>query len=133
MIPCTDGITILKQLRERHLCDGTPIIAVTGNTVSSARESYLKESGLPIEVSLTTGGCIEFNNTQFGDKTSIKLNLDQTPDSHMVYDLFYDSALQKLQPTRSASAYTSAIFTGYKPVAGSVYIPDGIRLDRGSK
>ncbi len=41
MLPGVDGITFLKLLRDRHVCDKTPAIAVTGNTVSSARENYL--------------------------------------------------------------------------------------------
>ena len=42
MLPGVDGITLLKLLREKHVCDKTPVIAVTGNTVSSAKENYLK-------------------------------------------------------------------------------------------
>lgn len=41
MLPGVDGITLLKLIRDRHVCDNTPAIAVTGNTVSSARENYL--------------------------------------------------------------------------------------------
>lgn len=42
MMPSVDGITLLNKIRELHLCDNTPIVALTGNTVSSARESYMK-------------------------------------------------------------------------------------------
>ncbi len=41
MLPGVDGITLLKLLRDRHVCDNAPAIAVTGNTVSSAKENYL--------------------------------------------------------------------------------------------
>lgn len=42
MLPGVDGITLLKLLRDKHVCDSTPVIAVTGNTVMSAKENYLK-------------------------------------------------------------------------------------------
>ncbi len=42
MMPGVDGITLLHKIRELHLCDNTPVIALTGNTVASARESYLQ-------------------------------------------------------------------------------------------
>ncbi len=41
MMPESDGITVLKRIRELHLCDNSPIIAVTGNNISSARANYL--------------------------------------------------------------------------------------------
>ena len=40
MMPGNDGITVLKQIREMHLCDDTPAIAVTGNNIPSARSNY---------------------------------------------------------------------------------------------
>ncbi len=42
MLPGIDGITVLKLIRSKHVCDDTPIVAVTGNTVTAARENYLK-------------------------------------------------------------------------------------------
>ena len=44
MMPGVDGITTLRIMRERHLCDNTPAIAVTGNNLSSAKTNYI-ESG----------------------------------------------------------------------------------------
>lgn len=42
MLPECDGITVLRRIRERHLCDDTPLIAVTGNNIASAKVSYLE-------------------------------------------------------------------------------------------
>lgn len=42
MMPGTDGITMLRTIRERHLCDNTPAIAVTGNNLSVAKTNYLE-------------------------------------------------------------------------------------------
>ncbi|MBQ8171938.1 MAG: response regulator [Oscillospiraceae bacterium] len=42
MMPGVDGITLLKLLRDKHVCDGVPVIAVTGNTITSAKENYLQ-------------------------------------------------------------------------------------------
>lgn len=42
MMPGVDGITVLKTIREQHLCDNTPAIAVTGNNISSAKNNYLE-------------------------------------------------------------------------------------------
>ena len=42
MMPGSDGITVLKRIRELHLCDNTPIIAVTGNNIPSAKANYIE-------------------------------------------------------------------------------------------
>ena len=42
IMPECDGITVLKRLREQHLCDDTPAIVVTGNTISSAKVNYME-------------------------------------------------------------------------------------------
>ncbi len=41
MMPDIDGITLLKKMREKELCNGVPVIAVTGNDAAGARENYL--------------------------------------------------------------------------------------------
>ena len=43
MMPGKTGIETLKIIRERHLADSTPIIALTADAVMEAREAYLKE------------------------------------------------------------------------------------------
>ncbi len=42
MMPGVDGITLLGMIRGQHLCDDTPFVALTGNTVTSARGNYLR-------------------------------------------------------------------------------------------
>ena len=42
MMPEYDGITVLQQLRDRHLCDNTPVIAITGNNLASAKSNYIE-------------------------------------------------------------------------------------------
>lgn len=43
MMPGKDGIMVLKEMRERKLNEGTPVVALTANMVSGAREKYLAE------------------------------------------------------------------------------------------
>lgn len=42
IMPEVDGITLLKTIREKHLCDRAPAVALTANDVTGARENYLK-------------------------------------------------------------------------------------------
>lgn len=42
MMPGIDGIETLHRLRYEHICDDTPVIALTANAVSGAREEYRK-------------------------------------------------------------------------------------------
>lgn len=41
MLQC-DGISVLKKIRERHLCDNTPVAVVTANNLVSANQAYLE-------------------------------------------------------------------------------------------
>lgn len=41
MMPELDGVETLGIIRENHLCDGTPIIALTANAITGAKEEYL--------------------------------------------------------------------------------------------
>ena len=41
IMPGIDGISTLRIIRERKLCEGVPIIAVTGNDADGSRENYL--------------------------------------------------------------------------------------------
>lgn len=45
MMPDMDGITVLHHMREmtEYPCQGTPVIALTANAVTGAREMYLRE------------------------------------------------------------------------------------------
>ncbi len=43
MMPEMDGIETMHKLREEKLCEGTPIIMLTANTISGDRERYLNE------------------------------------------------------------------------------------------
>ncbi|MCM1160449.1 MAG: response regulator [Roseburia sp.] len=40
MMPVMDGMETLKEIRDRNLCPGVPIIVLTANAVSGVRESY---------------------------------------------------------------------------------------------
>lgn len=42
LMPEIDGVAVLQRIRKQHLCDDTPVVAVTGNTISSAKESYIQ-------------------------------------------------------------------------------------------
>ncbi len=41
MMPVMDGVEAFMIIREEHLCDDTPVIMLTANTVSGEREKYL--------------------------------------------------------------------------------------------
>ncbi len=41
MMPVMDGMEAMRIIREQHLCDETPVIMVTANTVKGEREKYL--------------------------------------------------------------------------------------------
>ena len=41
MMPQMDGIETLKHIKDEHMCDDTPIIALTANAVGNAKEMYL--------------------------------------------------------------------------------------------
>lgn len=41
IMPGLDGISTLRIMREKKLCEGTPVIAVTGNDADGSRENYL--------------------------------------------------------------------------------------------
>ena len=41
MLRC-DGISVLKQIRDRHLCDETPVAIITANNLVSANRTYLE-------------------------------------------------------------------------------------------
>ena len=43
MMPEMDGVETLNVLRERKLCTGVPVIMLTANAITGAREEYLKE------------------------------------------------------------------------------------------
>ena len=43
MMPGLSGSKTLNMIREEHLSDGTPIIALTADAIVGARESYIKE------------------------------------------------------------------------------------------
>ncbi len=43
MMPGMSGTQTLKQIREDHIADGTPIIALTADAVVTARDSYISE------------------------------------------------------------------------------------------
>jgi putative two-component system response regulator len=42
MMPILDGLETLKIIKERQLCQDTPVIVVTANAVEGAREKYLE-------------------------------------------------------------------------------------------
>jgi len=42
MMPVMDGIEAMKIIRDEHLCDNTPVIMLTANTVKGEREKYLR-------------------------------------------------------------------------------------------
>ena len=44
MMPMTDGIETLKEIKNQHLCDGVPIISLTANAVVGAKEEFLSAS-----------------------------------------------------------------------------------------
>lgn len=80
MMPGTDGITVLKTIRERHLCDKTPAIVVTGNNISSAKNNYI-ESGFseyiakPIEKEKLLEAMMRcLNSASTDDKENIEKN-----------------------------------------------------------
>ena len=41
MLQC-DGISVLKKIREQHLCDDTPVAVITANNLVSANRTYLE-------------------------------------------------------------------------------------------
>lgn len=41
MMPQMDGIETLKHIKDEHMCDDTPIVALTANAVGNAKEMYL--------------------------------------------------------------------------------------------
>lgn len=41
MLQC-DGISVLNKIRERHLCDDTPVAVITANDLVSANEAYIE-------------------------------------------------------------------------------------------
>ena len=43
MMPVMDGIEALHHIREEHLCDDTPIVMLSANAVTGAKEMYLSE------------------------------------------------------------------------------------------
>lgn len=43
MMPNMDGVETLHTIRDKHICDSTPVIALTANAVVGMREWYLKE------------------------------------------------------------------------------------------
>ena len=43
MMPNMDGVETLQIMKEKKLCEGTPVIMLTANAVVGAREQYLKE------------------------------------------------------------------------------------------
>lgn len=43
MMPEMDGVETLHELHDRNLCKDTPIIALTANAMTGARERYIKE------------------------------------------------------------------------------------------
>ncbi len=49
MLRC-DGISVLKKIRERHLCDETPVAVITANNLVSANRTYI-EAGFSAYIS----------------------------------------------------------------------------------
>ena len=43
MMPGMDGIEVLREIRERKLCEGVPVVMLTANAIVGDREKYLKE------------------------------------------------------------------------------------------
>ncbi len=43
MMPGMSGTEALKQIRNEHLCDDTPVIALTADAIVGARENYISE------------------------------------------------------------------------------------------
>ena len=43
MMPGMSGTQTLEEIRTRHLCDDTPVIALTADAILGARDSYIKE------------------------------------------------------------------------------------------
>ena len=43
MMPGLSGTQVLKQIRDEHLADGTPIIALTADAIVGARDNYISE------------------------------------------------------------------------------------------
>ncbi|MGN0438382.1 MAG: response regulator [Lachnospiraceae bacterium] len=41
MMPVLDGMETLKIMREEHICDGVPVIAITANAVVGEKENYV--------------------------------------------------------------------------------------------
>ena len=43
MMPDMDGVETLHAMKERHLCDGVPVIMLTANAIIGERERFLEE------------------------------------------------------------------------------------------
>ena len=43
MMPFMDGVETLREMRKRKLCQKVPVIALTANAITGAKEEYLKE------------------------------------------------------------------------------------------
>lgn len=41
MMPILDGMETLKIMREEHICDGVPVIAITANALAGEKENYV--------------------------------------------------------------------------------------------
>lgn len=42
MMPVMDGIEAMEKIRDEHICDDTPVVMLTANTVSGISEKYFK-------------------------------------------------------------------------------------------
>ena len=43
MMPGMSGIETLQQIREQEIADGVPVIALTADAISGAREMYIEQ------------------------------------------------------------------------------------------
>lgn len=113
-----------KKLRIDLLSDGENVKTyATPNDLLEVIQRQLDDAGVPVTASYNTRGGLKFVTEQYGDKCDIELVKSDVPSGHMVYDLFDDSALIKLTPSRTTAQYSRAIFTAYKPLGPSTYIP----------
>ncbi len=86
-------------------------------------QQQLDDAGYPFTASINAKGGIEIRSDQFGDKCDVRVNTADVPSDFMLYDLFDAGTLREVKPARDTSTYTRAIFTAYKELGPSVYIP----------
>ncbi len=112
------------KLRIDLLADGENVKTYASPTdIISTIQQQLDDAGYPFTASLNAKGGIEISSDQFGDKCDVRVNAADVPSDYMMKDLFDAGTLREVKPSRATSTYTRAIFTAYKELGPSVYIP----------